>query len=278
MKNFIVCIVTMFAFSHLIYPAQASKRMVNSKQRNIRTTLGTRQAYFIKLLKRIREHKVTKMKTAQKKHIFAQFATQKFGDEIENFLIKTVSGREFLVKNRAIVRGVECATSMLIKGCEHVVAPLYNPDGKTTLCQIIYTPKKPTSHKTNNLCAIASKIVAIEKVLIENDDLSSLDQKAFESTRVDYLYLLTTILKQDNSPYVKAADPYSLPELFEKTHASWPPQKYHSIVHPASGYEVIKEALEHRKAHKIDDIDMSQYTENWNVTTSYGLNSEEKKS
>ena len=99
----------------------------------------------------------------------------------------------------------------------------------------------------------AQGIAAIEKCIVENFDLDLDKKSSFEYTRLHDLYLLKTILEEDNTSVVRKVDVGTLPNYFSQLYHYWPPLNAKNNVFSISAYQVITEALKKRVENRTDE-------------------------
>ncbi len=211
----------------------------------------------------------------QVKDMFSEIERDGFTDDyLTNMLVETQWGRLFLIRKRAdeILRENMFAYDHVNRRVNSDDVRLVVNSYNRTYDVNIYTSKRGVSFDNliHFLRTFTAGIGALEDVFIHTgNNMAKTIKQNMEKTRVCDLYLLRTALENDNMPDINGADPDSLPELLYATHANWPPLSCKNDVHPKSAYTVVKEALAKRKAQKVDDIDMSNYSEKWSVEISH---------
>ena len=195
---------------------------------------------------------------------YADFDVTKFSDgEFPwNVLITTPHGRAHLLAMRTAEKYACCCVNDLHGGMHYIASSLvYNgPNSRG-----VFTNKMdPMRVREVGMIYILTEAISDIEWVVENyfHKMLSKDKRLWESTRRNDLILLAEILKNDNTSDVKDIQLDELLERLEHTHEGWPSEDSEKLS-PLSGYAVIKNALEIRKAQPADTLYDNEISEEW---------------
>jgi hypothetical protein len=185
---------------------------------------------------------------------------------IFDLLLKTGKGRANLLMIRLGELTKENSFCGILK---HIGKPDIRVVGSGSLYNhrselVAYFSDRDITQSNVRLRIFTAGIGALEDAFIRTGSMMSQPAKAaLEKTRVHDLFLLKSILEEDNFFYIQDAKPYTLPEELSATHTDWPPLSCITDVQATSAYTVITDALKTRKERGVDLHDISNYQETW---------------
>ncbi len=204
------------------------------------------------------QEEASKNKTLEEK--YSEFAMDRFFDRRVDPRATHPRERElmqFLIKTKVSRLGIMLRRSLEINMCrEHDIlqtSAIYGQLKQKAITNVLTDKKKLTP-----IQILAENIKHTEKVL-NLDYLYKETCQLLEDTRTLDIILLKATIERDNM--------YDRTEMYNfqnrLAHSNWPPQHHKKVFSPHSGYTVICDALEKRKANHIDLLDESKWREEW---------------